>query len=602
MDEQSYPQVQRTEHGMMVAWGYFSRLLHLAEQLRHRVTVPRHHENIPAADLILEFSLLLLSGSSQLQDLNQGASPLTKDEAVREAWDLQWGHYTSVSRVLKIATADTVAEVVAVLDEISQPFIEQEVAAMALRGQGLLLYADLSGRPVSAYSESYPEARWGHMGNSLALGHQHAVISLQGQTYRIQLAGFLHPGDVVAQPCLRELVQAAERRLGCRPRRRVELVAERSAALKRQVHDYRVNQSQQGQLWQAERDCQPALTQRLADQDQRVTDLEAKQADKPVGPYSHLAKARRQRASWQRQLERSRRREEEIRAKIGRFQEKIDRLVQEKEKVDAWHATLLADNAGNPNPVSIHILLDGGFSGGEDLAYLIEMGYDLLTVGKGTSAMALRQEMPPEPTWTEATPHVRLWEGPPGLVGECAYPLRRILQHWHAGDKERYSLFLQYPVESARPPAQIFADYHQRQHAEAGIKQGKGVFGGRGLRIRSAAGLELLNQFAFVFWPNFVHWATDWLEPRVRQSNKVFDTTLRTVKTQVRVAAQTPATLVTTPGSRVLIFSPTGPYPDVHLQLDGIYVFQPHLPLFRCSDSTPDVPLPPRRLLSPPAG
>ncbi len=602
MDEQSYPQVQETEHGMMVAWGYFSRLLHLAERLRQKVTVPRHHENIPAADLILEFSLLLLSGSTQLQDLNQGPSPLTKDEAVREAWDLQWGHYTSVSRVLKVATANTVAEVIAVLDEISQPFIEQEVAAVALRGQGLLLYADLSGRPVSAYSESYPEARWGHMGNNLALGHQHAVISLQGRAYRVQLAGFLHPGDVVAQPCLRELIQAAERRLGGRPRRRAGLVTERSAALKRQVHDYRVDQSQQGPLWQAERDSQQALTHRLAEQDQRVTDLEAKQGDKPVGPYSHLAKARRQRASWQQQLERSRRREEETRAKIGRFQEKIDRLVQEKEKVDAWHAALLADNAANPNPVSIRILLDGGFSGGEDLAYLIEMGYDLLTVGKGKSAVALRQEMPPEPTWIEATPHVQLWEGAPAVVGECPYPLRRILQHWHAGEKERDSVFLQYPVASARSLEQVFADYHHRQHAEAGIKQGKGVFGSRGLRIRSAAGLELLNQFAFVFWPNFVHWATDWLEPRVRQSNKTFDAALRTIRTQVRVATQTPATLVTMPGSRVLIFSPAGPYPDVHLQLDGVYVYQPHLPLFRCSDSTPGVPLPPRRLLSPPAG
>lgn len=600
MDEQGYLRVQRTEHGMMVAWGYFSQLLHLAERLRGKVTVPRHHENIPAADLILEFGLLLLSGGTQLQDLNQGPSPLIKDEAVREAWDLRWGHYTSVSRVLKVATAGTVAEVIAVLDDISQPFIEQEVAAVALRGRGLLLYADLSGRPVSAYSESYPEARWGHMGNSLALGYQHAVISLQGQAYRIQLAGFLHPGDVVSQPCLRELIQAAERRLGCRPRRRVELVAERSAALKRQVHDCRLDQVQQGPLWQAERDCQQALAQRLTEQDQRITDLEAKQGGKPVGPYSRLAKAHRQKESWQRQLERSRRREEEIRVRIGRLQEKIDRLVQEKEKVDAWHAALLVDNAANPNPVSICVLLDGGFSGGEGLAYLIEMGYDLLTVGKGKSALALQREMPPEPEWIEATPHVQLWEGVPGVVGECPYPLRRILQHWHAGEKERNSLFLEYPVASTRSPEQVFVDYHERQHAEAGIKQGKGVFGGRGLRIRSAAGLELLNQLAFVFWPNFVHWATDWLEPRVRQSNTAFDATLRTVKTQVRVGAQTPADLVTAPGSRVLIFSSEGPYPGVHLQLDGVYVFQPHLPLFRYSDSTTGAPLPPRRLLSPP--
>ena len=137
MDGQSNPKIQRTAHGMLVAWGYFSRLLHLAERLRQVVTIPRHHENIPAADLILEFGLLLLSGSTQLQDLNQGPSPLTKDEAVREAWQVRLGHYTSVSRALKAATADTVSLVVAVLDEISQPFIEQEVAALILQGQGL---------------------------------------------------------------------------------------------------------------------------------------------------------------------------------------------------------------------------------------------------------------------------------------------------------------------------------------------------------------------------------------------------------------------------------------------------------------------------------
>lgn len=47
------------------------------------------------------------------------------------------------------------------------------------------------------------------------------------------------------------------------------------------------------------------------------------------------------------------------------------------------------------------------------------------------------------------------------------------------------------------------------QHVGAGVKQSKSVFGGRGVRIRSAAGLELLNQFAFIFWPNIVHWATE---------------------------------------------------------------------------------------------
>jgi hypothetical protein len=152
------------------------------------------------------------------------------------------------------------------------------------------------------------------------------------------------------------------------------------------------------------------------------------------------------------------------------------------------------------------------------------------------------------------------------------------------------------------PLPELFVTYHQRQHVEAGIKQSKSVFGGRGVRIRSAAGLELLNQFAFVFWPNFVHWATDWLRPKVCQSNQPFEAALRTVKTQVRVGAQTSATVVTAPHSRVLAFSLQGPYPGVRLELEGAYVFQLPLPLFQCAEPDPLVPLLHRRLLSPPDG
>jgi hypothetical protein len=600
MDGQGETQMQRTEHAMLVAWGYFSRLHHLAERLREKVRIPRHHENIAAGDLIVEFGLLLLSGSTQLQDLNLGPRPLTKDPAVSEAWDIAFGHYTTVSRALQAASSETVTQVMSVLDEISGVFIEQEVAALAAQGQGLLLYADLSGRAVSAYSESYPEARWGHMGNSVALGYQHALISMHGRMYRLHLAGFLHPGDTVSEVCLRELIQAAERRLGCQPWRRIELVRERGEALEQKLHRYRSRVKVQEQVWQAQRDRQRSLAERLATQDQVLLALESRRGQKPVRPYSCLAKARRQRESWQGQLERSRRQQEAIRRKITRYQEKIAQLTQEKAAWKAWYASVLADNGANPNPLPIRILLDGGFSGGDNLTYLIEMGYDVLAVGKGMSSAGLRQELPAAAVWTPVTAHVRLWEGPVATVGVCPYPLRRVLQHWQAGEKERFSLLLQYPANATMPLVELFSAYHQRQHAEAGVKQGKSVFGGRGVRIRSAAGLELLNQFAFVFWPNFVHWATDWLRPKLRYSNTAFEAALQTVKTQVRVAAQTPATVITTPGSRVLAFSSEGPYPDVRLELDGVYAWQLPLSLFCCQKPEPLIPLSPRRLLSPP--
>jgi hypothetical protein len=440
------------------------------------------------------------------------------------------------------------------------------------------------------------------MGNTVALGHQHALITLQGRECRLHLAGFLHPGDTVAEQCLRELIAAAERRLGCRPRRRPELVQRRIAALQEQRHALRRVLDQHGQDWQAERERQRSLEDRLAAPAELVVGLTAQQADQPPRPYGRVAKARQQQAAWQQQLARSQRRAGLLEEKMARYRHKIAHLTQESERLQQRSAELEADNAANPNPVPLRIGLDGGFSGGDNLTCLIELGYDLLTVGKGTSARALRREVPAQATWTPVTAHARLWEAPVATVGRCPYPLRRIMQHWQGGDKQRYSVFLQYPADAAMPLPTVFAVYHQRQTVEAAVKQGKSVFPSRGLRVRSAAGLELLNQFAFVFWPNFVHWATDWLRPRVRQGHPAFAAALRTVKTQVRVGAQTPATVYTAPGSRVLAFGEEGPYPGVRLELEGIYAFQLPLPLFQCPEAQPQVARPPRRLLSPPDG
>ena len=601
-DEQGQSTSQRTEHAMMVAWGDFAQQYHLTGRLRREVSLSRHHENIPAGDLVLEFGLLLLSGGTQLQELNLGPRPLVKDEPVKEAWGLEFGHYTSVSRALKVATAETVAQVVDVLDEFSRPFIDQEVQALAANGQELVLYADLSGRPVSPYSESYPQEQWGHMGNSLALGHQHALIALQGRSYRLHLAGFLHPGDTVAQSCLRELVQAAESRLRCRPRRRVELVKSRIASLESRLEQYRTHWEQQNQQLQAEQGLQRRLAEQLAAQCALLGALEVAQGDRPVKPYSRLAKVRRRGESWQRQLSHAQQRAAVIGHKLAYHQAMIDQLTQQREQLAQWCAELEADNAANPNPVRVRINLDGGFSGGDNLAFLVEMGYDPLAVGQGHIAQAILQEQPANAIWTQVTPHVALWEGTAAAVGACPYPLRRIVQRWQAGEQSRHSTFLQYQDGPALPLREVFPTYHQRQHVEAGVKQGKSVFGGRGVRIRSAAGLELLNQFAFVFWPNFVHWATDWLRTRVQSGAEQLEPVLRTVKTQVRVAAQTPAEVITAPGSRVLAFSSEGPYPEVRLQLAGVYAFQFSLFLYQCEVPVRFARPTPRPLLSSPDG
>jgi hypothetical protein len=378
----------------------------------------------------------------------------------------------------------------------------------------------------------------------------------------------------------------------------VELVQSRLTSLETRLEQYRTYLSQQNQHLQVEQARQRRLEEQLAAQQA----LLATQGDKPVRPYSRLAKIRQQYDSWQRQLSHTRQRQESIRRKIAAHQTMIDRLTQQRAQLTQWYAQLVADNAANPNPVRMRINLDGGFSSGDNLTLLIELGYDPLAVGSGNTAQALLQERPSDASWTEVTPCVALWEGAPASVGECPYPLRRVVQRWQAGGRSRHSVFLQYQDSPTLPLKDLFATYHQRQHAEAGVKQGKGVFGGRGVRIRSAAGLELLNQFAFVFWPNFVHWATDWLRSRVQSGIDKLAPVLKTVKTQVRVAAQAAAEVITVSGSRVLAFSDEGPYSGVRLLLTGIYAYQSPLPLYWCEVPVRFAQSKPRPLLSRPDG
>ena len=116
---------------------------------------------------------------------------------------------------------------------------------------------------------------------------------------------------------------------------------------------------------------------------------------------------------------------------------------------------------------------------------------------------------------------------------------------------------------------------------EAGIKQGKGTFSFTKLRVRSLAGIRLLGQFALVFWPNFVHWAADWLTDQVREEQDRFAQVLQQVRTQVRIAANTSAVVLTNASGQMLEFDADGPFAGVQIRLDGPFAYQFPMPLFQ---------------------
>ena len=221
-----------TQHAMLVIWGQFAQALGLIQEL---AKVPLHQKKVrhDPHTKILEFFLAVLAGLEHLQDLSTAAEPLEKDLALARAW-LQpgWADFSGVSRTLSGLTQTEAEQIVGVLDRISQPFIDRE-AMLALANPGYLtLDGDLTPQPVSDTATTYPETAYGHIDeNRLGLCYQVAKVSLRSPTDgRLLLASAWHPGDVVSCTQAQALIRAAEARLGLRPLRRTDLLAQRLAA------------------------------------------------------------------------------------------------------------------------------------------------------------------------------------------------------------------------------------------------------------------------------------------------------------------------------------------------------------------------------------
>ena len=216
------------------------------------------------------------------------------------------------------------------------------------------------------------------------------------------------------------------------------------------------------------------------------------------------------------------------------------------------------------------------------MTYLLEMGYDLYTIAhNGKTALALLKEVPDDAQWTQAGPRTQALDMDRHKLGDCPYPVRLTLLRWQVGDAFKHSTLISFSEAEALPTADLFPTYHERQDVEAGIKQGKGTFSFTKLRTRSPAGIRLLGQFALIFWPNFVRWAADWLADQVQDQEDRFTRALDQVRTQVRVAANTPAVVLTNTSGQMLHFATDGPYAGVQIRLDGPFVYQFPMPLFQ---------------------
>jgi hypothetical protein len=438
-----------TQHAMLVAWGLYACQLGLVEAMEQVALKQKTYKHRPQTK-VLEFLVAMLAGLPHLQDISRSAHPLDQDQMVAEAWGQPaWADYSGVSRTLQCLTDAEVADIVAVLDSVSQPFIEREMA-LALERDGYLVYdADLTGRPVSSTSSTYPDAAFGYMGDGVELGYQAALVSVHAPTYgRLWLTNQLHPGDTVSCTQVQSMVQAAEARTGLRPRRRTELVAGRLATAEAAyaAADERHRQSCDD-LRELE-DKEREVTWELSKWRSQVAELTAEytQAQRQPTPHCRLTRAQDKVATYADRLPRVQQAREKAQQRLLRHRRKLDEASAEVERLRAHHGQLLADNAVNDHPVKVIFRLDSGFASRENIAWLIEMGYDIYTKARSTQMPSLFEAAArPECDWLQVggNAYLTAWANTT-VDGSFIYPLNVALARYTTGDTMRHAFLLHY--------------------------------------------------------------------------------------------------------------------------------------------------------------
>lgn len=574
-----------TQHAMLIVWGHFARTIGLLERLAD-VPIPQKTVLRFPQEKVTEFLIGLLSGIEYLTDLSESAAPLVQDTEVARAWKLQpMADASGVSRTLRACNDQSVCRLQMALDTVSQPFLARAVADLRQHNEPLLLDADLTGRPISSTSRTFPGAAFGYMDGEVRLGYQLAEICLQTHLYGRQwLSAQHHPGNTVSSSCLLELVQNAERRLGCYPRRRTQW-------LQRRI-DERNQAIARGESLAAQQDQQIAVqTQRVARlsaqiqraqeqvQTLRVTPASTRQ----LGPYSKLNRLKKQITGWQRQCQHA----QETLAKAATIaqhhRERISAHVAERNRLQARYEHLCRDNARQPQPPRCTIRIDAGFCSGENLSALIELGYDVETKSaNATLVQTLRQRASAEQAWLPVGKNAEMMGWTNYHLRTCPYPLTVGLQRFHTPKGLLHAVLIRSQASSQALCPNLkewFQDYNGRQSIEAGNKEEKTTFKVQHLMSRSPAGI-LIQAILTVFAANFVRWANEWIHPRVERSSKRFDRALSSPKRLVRIAANSPATIDRSNGGVLVRFSPLSSFDGVVIRLADITEHQLSLPLF----------------------
>jgi hypothetical protein len=572
-----------THHAMLVAWGQFAQSIGMIRAIEAVALHQKTVEHSPQTK-VLEFFVAILAGLQHLQELSRSAHPIDQDQAVAKAWvQAGWADYSGVSRTLSGIRQTEADQIAKVLQQITQPILAEEVMQALKRSRRLVYDGDLTDRAVSNTSTSYPGVAYGHMGDGLHLGYQAAMVSLHSSTYgRFWLSVVEHPGDTVSCTQAEAMVQAAETRTGMRPLRRTDLLKERIRALEAENRQIQVEIAARQKALADSQAKRAEIAAQLAQQQEILTQSEAdyQAKNRPERPYSALAKVRQKLAMWQGRLARCEKKviQQEKQLQADQQQEVIAqmRISRLQQRLKAFEA----DNQSNLFPIQAVFRIDAGFGTRENVAWLIEMGYEVYTKPYSdwlTPRLKLETHSQTNWIWVGSNAEMIAWKN--RTFADFPYPLDVGLERFYTGKTQRFGTLIHFgqdPVTTDLPT--WFHHYNARQVIEAGIKEGKNVFAMHHLKVRAAPAIFLQEQFA-VFAANFVRWAARWLREQCPQlPDSWLNSAHPGVKEQVLVAAHTSAWVIWQEQGCLLRFTDQSLFAGRSLSIQNHWAVQLPLP------------------------
>jgi len=553
------PQIQQTQHAFLVAWGWFGEHTGLIQALQKVHFHQKRNTHTPQTK-VMEFLVAILAGLKHLQDISQSAHPLDLDLSVAAAWgQASWADYSGVSRTLSGLNWEEARAVVKVLDEITQPFLQAELDLLRKDGKRLHYDGDLTGIPVSNTSETYPNAAYGHMDDEIRLGYQAGMVSLVSESYgRLWLSAAHLPGDTVSCTQAEALVLAAEAKTGLRPKRRTDLLAQRILVFEKQICTTQQRQLSQLAAVQTAQQELEVVCREVQERQKAVAEMETKFQEKQrkERPTSQLALARQRFAAVERRQ--SNRKKDCLTAqrRLEKTQAISAQQHKELEQMKDRFVRFEQENAANAQPVEADFRLDAGFGTYENIALLIEMGYQIYTKAHNHHLVnALKKRITPETSWERVGANAEMVAWQNMALKHCPYPLDVGLERFYTGKTIKHSALLHFGTDPVtKDPPKWFKHYNGRQTIEAGIKETKQVFYLHKIKVRSEPAIYLQEAFV-IFAANFIRLATPWIASQTQATPQNLKVQKMGVKRQVQVGAHVSAQVIHDSEGKLLKFS-----------------------------------------------